>query len=255
MFCILNINKRDNTFFERLFGRWIEDTYSLKTIPVFKGAPYYVLNVTVGKRGIDWDRIVGVAGKCAKRLLITDSVELPQRGDVGVFKSRMLYGKMMKNTFLHILDSNISRKNLKSICLIDKKGGCTDFALNLAEYALKLTIVTDEKEKYDDACAEIMEFHGLCPSVQSSSCDAEIKIDAERDIMTVKTENEFINISGGGDFSVSDIYAGLLPKDIDKYDFYSALYEFCGIFEMSEILFDTVDVNGEKKHTDTVQFA
>ncbi|MCH5191439.1 MAG: hypothetical protein J1F23_04675 [Oscillospiraceae bacterium] len=255
MFCILNINKRDNTLFERLFGRWIGDTYSLETVPVFKGAPYYILNVTVGKRGVDWDRIVGTAGKCAKRLLITNSVEFPERSDVGMFKSRVLYGKMMKNTFLRILDNNISHKNLKSICLIDKKGAYADFALSLAEYALKLTVITDEKEIYKNTCTEIMERYGLCPSVQSSPCYAEIKIDADRDIMTVKTEKRFINISNGEDFSVPDIYAELLPEELNKYDFYSALYELCGVFRISETSFDTVDANGEKKRADTVQFA
>lgn len=255
MFCILNINKRDNTFFERLFGRWIKDIYSLKTVPVFKGAPYYVLNVTVGKRGVDWDRIVEVVGKCAKRLLIMNEAKLPERDDVGVFKSRILYKKMMKNTFLHILDNNISSKNLKTVCLIDKNGKYAELMSDLAKYALKLTAVTDKKEKYEDVCDEVMEQRGLCPSIQSSPSDAEVKIDADRDIMTVTTQDGFLNISAGKDFSVPDIYAELLPEGFDKYDFYSALYELCGVFAISEAAFDTVDVNGGKKSVDTVQFA
>ena len=63
MFCVLIIQHREKSFFEFLFGRFKRDTYDLKTVPVFKGAPFYVLTVTVGEKGADWDYIVQSVGK------------------------------------------------------------------------------------------------------------------------------------------------------------------------------------------------
>ena len=62
-----------------------------------------------------------------------------------------------------------------------------------------------------------------------------------------ENDNININISSGVDFSVPAIYENLLPEGICKYDFYSALYELCGVFSLGESVFDTIMVNNEKK--------
>ena len=49
-------------------------SYELKTIPVFKGAPFYKLEVTIGKKGVDWQQVTYFVGKCANRLLLDESI-------------------------------------------------------------------------------------------------------------------------------------------------------------------------------------
>ena len=66
---------------------------------------------------------------------------------------------------------------------------------------------------------------------------------------------ENINISAGVDFSVPEIYEKLLPVGINKYDFYSALYELCGVFSLGESVFDTIMVNNEKKLVQDIHFS
>ena len=243
MFCVLNIEKRPDTLREKLFGQFIKDEYNAKMIPVFKGAPFYVFNVTVGKRGVDWDKIIYIAGKCAHRLVLTNNFELPQRNDVTEFKSNLLYRKMMKNTFAHILKSfNVK----KTIAIIDTVGKSADFLYKIAPYATTLTVITDSKADYEFVCDDIQEKTGLCIVVQSSYADADVKIDVNRSIMTVNGQKNCMNISDGCNFAVPEIYQKLLPEKADKYIFYAALYELCGVFSLGECVFETITVNNEK---------
>jgi hypothetical protein len=69
------------------------------------------------------------------------------------------------------------------------------------------------------------------------------------------TQNEFLNISNGENILVNDVYKKLLPEGINEQDFYSALYELCGVFSLGECIFETVCVNNEKKLIKDIQFA
>lgn len=245
MFCLLKISERRYNLKEKIFGKLIRDTYELKTIPVFKGAPFYKLEVTIGKRGIDWQQVTYFVGKCANRLLLDESVNIEDIADVGRYKNKALYDKMMKNTFTEIIKQQ--NKTFDSLCIIDKKGTSTKFLLNLVPYFERIIITTDQKGKYEKICDYILENTGLSVLLQSEIQDATVKIHAERNIMTINTKNGLYNISDGEDFKVPEIYENLYDNSVDKLLFYSALYEFCGVFELAELCFETIVINGEKK--------
>lgn len=245
MFCLLKISERRDNLKEKIFGKFIRDTYELKTIPVFKGAPFYKLEVTMGKRGIDWQQVTYFIGKCANRLLLDETINIDGVKDIGRYKNKILYEKMMKNTFIEILKQQ--NKIYDSLCVIDKRGVAIDFFLNLVPYFEKITITTDQKGKYEKICDYILENTGLCVLLQSEIQDATVKIDAERNIMTINTKNGLYNISDGENFRVPEIYENLYDNSVDKLLFYSALYEFCGVFELAELSFETILINGEKK--------
>ena len=119
MFCVLNIEKRPNTLREKIFGGFIKDEYNAKLVPVFKAAPFYTFNVKVGKNGVDWDKIIYIAGKCSRRLIITENTPFPDRPDMSLFTSDLFYREMMCNTFVEIMKKF---KSLKTITVIDLEG-------------------------------------------------------------------------------------------------------------------------------------
>ncbi len=245
MFCLLKINERRNNLKEKIFGIFIKDTYELKTIPVFKGAPFYKLEITVGKRGVDWQQVTYFIGKCANRLLLDESINIDDVKDIGRYKNKVLYEKMIKNTFARILKQQ--NKTFDSLCIIDKRGLSSDFVLDLVPCFEKITVTTDAKQKYEKICDYVLENTGLCVLLQSEMENSTVKIDTERNIMTINKENNIYNISDGEDFKVPEIYENLYDNSIDKLLFYSALYEFCGVFELAESSFETIVINGEKK--------
>lgn len=243
MFCVLNVEKRPNTLREKLFGNFIKDEYNAKLVPVFKAAPFYTFNVKVGKRGVDWEKIIYTAGKCSRRLVLTNNTPLPKRNDMSQFKSDMLYREIMGNTFAEILKKINTQK---SIAVIDTDGKYEKFLYKVAPYASSLTVVTSSKGKYNRVCDNIQQNIGLCTVLQSAPSEAQVKIDINRSVMTVTGEKSCVNITDGCDFTVPEIYEKLLPANTDKYTFYAALYELCGVFSLGECIFETITVNNEK---------
>lgn len=251
MFCVLLVKEREDTLLERLFGKLRRDDYSLKTVAVFRGAPFYVLTASVGKKGPDWGIIEETAGKCASRL-VCEKGAAPQ-GRIGLFKSTALLRKITENTFLKLLGQSGFEKHKKSICIT---AGNQDsaFVRKAAPFASRLTVAVGDKEKYAAVCEEILCDTGLSVSLLFEPVNAEITIDLISLVMKIRTENAFYTVSPGGDFTVPEIYEKLLPENVDKYDFFSALYELCGVFSLEECIFTEVEVNNEKKSADTVCF-
>ncbi|MBQ4572423.1 MAG: hypothetical protein IJA80_04015 [Clostridia bacterium] len=255
MFCVLKINRRNQTLFEKLFGTFIKDEYNLSAIPVFKGAPFYLLDAYVGKKGIDWEKVLLCVGKCASRLVVNCEIEIPDNMNIGIYKSEKLYDKIMKNTFLDIVRNNTDKKNLLNISILDKEGKYTEFTETISSFSSSITIATDNKEKYSSVCEKIQKNTGMCPVLTSDFADKHVKINVDTNIMTIRAKDELINISSGENFSVPSIYKSLLPDGIPRYDFYSALYELCGVFSLGECVFDDLMVNNEKKRREDIHFS
>lgn len=104
MFCLLTVEFRKDCIFEKLFGRMIKDNYELVTVPVLKGAPFFHLTATVGKRGVDFKRVIFETGRCAEKLLIDGDVALPKMKGIGEFNSDLLYKKLLDNSVKFLLD-------------------------------------------------------------------------------------------------------------------------------------------------------
>ena len=253
MFCVLSVRERNRTIFERIFGKLLTDDYSVKTIPVYKGAPFFSLDITTSKKEINWEDVIFAVGKCASRLVLNGDVRLPENLNINIFRSKALYNKMLNNTFLQILENNNDR--MYQISLMDENAENTDFSRRLSEYASSLCICTKDKEKYIPVCDEITEVTGMCPVLKSHFADSEIKINTDKGTMTIFNNNENINISSGVDFTVPSAYENLLPGGVDKYDFYSALYELCGVFSLGEGIFNIITVNNEKKSVQDILFS
>ncbi|MBO5944696.1 MAG: hypothetical protein J6Q50_05320 [Clostridia bacterium] len=254
MFCVLNVEKKNRNFFEKIFKFLARDEYSIATVPVFKGAPFYMLNASVYD-AVDWERVIEHSGKCCKRLVVNGNIIIPENQGVGVFNSPILYNKVFMNTLLHIIKNNVTIKTPQNITVYDKKGVYADFLTMIVPYASQITVVTDNKDKYTKVCDKILENTGLCVSLLSDFNDGTIKINIDKNVMSICTKNQFINVTCGENMIVNNIYKKLLPKGVDEYTFYSALYELCGVFSLGECIFETVTVNNEKKHIDTVTFS
>ncbi|MBR5203104.1 MAG: hypothetical protein IKW45_07550 [Clostridia bacterium] len=252
MFCVLNIEKKKLNLIEKIFRFLSNDDYIVKTVPVFKGAPFYILNVNVSE-SVDWDKIIENTGKCSKKLILNNCYEIPENKNIGTFKSNVLYSKVFQNTVLQILSNN--KRKLHHIAVCDKNADFIDFTKQLSKYSSKLTVVTENKEKYMNICDEILENTGLCISLLTEFDNAKLKIDASKNIMSINNETDFFNISNGENIVVDEIYKKLLVEGVNEYDFYSALYELCGVFSLGDSVFENVIVNNEKKLVKDIQFA
>lgn len=255
MFTVLNITKRNKNIFEKLFGCFMKDEYNVRTVGVYKGAPFYELNVFIGKKRVDAQRILDCVGKCSRRLVTNDFDLLPQNDDFGLFKSNKLYCKMIQNTFVQILNNNGLKNHPVSVCVVDRKAINTDFIKRLCDFSSTLVIVTEKAEKFNSVCEEITEDTGLCPIIKNNIPDENIIINLDDNTMSIHNEKGRSIIKNGEDFTVPEIYNYLKPKEINKYDFYSALYELCGVFSLADCVFESISMDNEKKSVADVHFS
>lgn len=251
MFCVLEIINDNKTCIEKFIGKIKKTKYYIRTVPVFKGAPFYVLTVETGRNGVDFNYVGECIGKCAKEILLPENVTLPEKCILSEFESDLLYGIMCRNTFLQIIKE---QKDNFDICIVDRCGEYGDFTELISIYAKKLTVVTNRKEKYEAVCERIINETGLCPLVKSEPDNAKVKIDCDRNIMSVKTGNDFMNIGKGEEFTADNVYEKLLPEFVPKIKFFSALYELCGVFSLGNSTFVTIHVNEEKKNIKDIHF-
>lgn len=252
MFCVVDICERKSTFKEKLFWRFIKDEYVLQTIPVYKGAPFYKLNITVGRKGIDWEYVSYCTGKCGGRLLLESEINLPKSFGLGRYSNNVLYNKMMQNTFLYIIKQQ--KQIYEDLCFFDKEAKGEPYLLKLVPYFKRICVVTENKEEYLKVCDRILEETGLSVELHSETNNRRNIIDFDRCEMQINTENKAYTINKGENFSVPEIYGRLYDTRVEKTVFYSALYEFCGIFELAELIFSSIQVNGEKKDANEVIF-
>ncbi len=253
MFYVLQINNRKNTVINKLFGIFRKDKYTVQTVPVYKGAPFMIMTVTAGKHCVDWNELSQILGKCARRLVVSNGIELPENSNMGCFKSDILRNKILQNTFLNIMENNV-KKSFVTISVLDTKGECTDFVKKISKYAETLTVTTKSQKNYLKLFDNIMDENGMCPVISKDFDDAKIKINCDKNVMTIDNEGNYVNIINGVDFKVPEIYEKLQPDYVNKYDFYSALYELCGVFSLSDCIFNTVLVNNEKKSVTDIHF-
>ncbi|MBQ2284458.1 MAG: hypothetical protein II244_02185, partial [Clostridia bacterium] len=45
---------------------------------------------------IDWDKVIENTGKCSKRLILNNNIEIPENKGIGVYKSNLLYNRIFK---------------------------------------------------------------------------------------------------------------------------------------------------------------
>lgn len=127
MFCVLTVNIRENNISEKLFGNLKKDSYTLLTVPVLHGAPFYHLTVNTGKKGIDFERVVFEVGRCAQRLLLSDEIKLPEIRGIGRFNSDLLYNKLIDNTADFLL------KQIGNEAKFDRTNGIITYRENVIE--------------------------------------------------------------------------------------------------------------------------
>lgn len=127
MFCVLSVKQRENSIGERIFGGLIKDDYSLLTVPVPHGAPFFHLTATVGKKGVDFERVIYETGRCAQRLLVSNSVALPNICGIGEYNSDLLYDRLRLNT------ADFLMEKLGEKAVFDRKNGIIIYGKNIIE--------------------------------------------------------------------------------------------------------------------------
>lgn len=234
MFSVLNIVQPNKS----LFGKR-KCTVEMLLSPVRGAAPYKIINVTPGKKGIDWRLVAQAAGASGKYMLVPEGVEIPHGVGIERFVPKVLPGVILLNTVAAMASEKLNR----SILIVDRCGRLADYVERVVPSASKITVVTDEPEKYIEPSVRIMEKYGASIRVCSETgdderFDAAISDDAVNGaklcLYTTDVAEKICNSKMLQD------YAHLCNDKTDLFLFVSALFECSGLKQPGELTLDDI---------------
>lgn len=204
--------------------------------PVKGAAPYKVINVTPGKKGIDWKTVCLAAGCSSSSMLLPDSVEVPLYVPVMRFEPQVLPLLIALNTVIAQAGKENAHKRSMLVC--DSKAVLSDYLSRAVPYASKITVVTDRPELYLRCATDIMDEFGAVIKI-SSQVDPSVEFDI------AVSDGEKINSrlcitvddikSKVDELILPDEYVRMCPPQINLFDFICALFECNGVTKLTDV--------------------
>ena len=230
MFSVLCISDQPKSRFRRKCA--VEALLS----PVKGAAPYKVINVTPGKKGIDWRTVCLAAGCSSRSMLLPETIEVPLCVPIARLEPQVLPLLIALNTAVSLCDDKDKHK--RSMVVRDSKAVLADYLPRAVPYASKITVVTECPEKYVECAAQIMEDFGAVIKICS-----QIDTAVEYDIAV--SDKEKINASicltaedvkkNSDKINFPDEYVRMCPQQIDVFDFMCALFECSGVKKLTDV--------------------
>ncbi len=230
MFSVLCINSQQRRRFSRKCA--VEALLS----PVKGAAPYKVINVTPGKKGIDWKTVCLAAGCSCRSMLLPESVEVPLSVPIVRFEPQVMPLLIALNTAISLSDKKDAHKCSLLVC--DSRAVLADYLPRAVPYASKITVVTECPEMYLKCAAEIMEDFGavikICSQADSSAVYDIAVSDGEKINAAVCVTADDIK-SDADKINFPDEYVRMCPPQIDIFSFICALFECSGVTKLTDV--------------------
>lgn len=204
--------------------------------PVKGAAPYKVINVTPGKKGIDWKTVCLAAGCSSSSMLLPESVEVPLYVPVMRFEPQVLPLLIALNTAISQTDKESAHKCSMLVC--DSKAVLSDYLSRAVPYAAKITVVTDFPELYLKCVSEIMDNFG---AVIKICCQADPAVRYDIAVSDGEKANAELCItvddikSKADELLLPDEYVRMCPPEIKLFDFVCALFECSGVTNLTDV--------------------
>lgn len=210
------------------------------------GAPFRIITVTQGTKGIDWRKVAIAAGCGSRNLLLPKGIVLPESPHLNTFKADTLPLLIMLNTAAQRLKNDEATK--RSLLIEDINGVLPDYIDRVAMCASKIKIITDNPQAYYSAGVRLMERFGASPIICNQTGKNE-RFDAA--VSKEPLENANLNfsvsaITADGTPEIPEQYSRLCPEEIDRFDFLCALFECSGVRAIGEITLNDL-LSGEKQ--------
>ena len=202
--------------------------------PVRAAAPYLLINVTPGKKGIDWRMVAEAAGGSRRCMLIPEAVTLPLNAGIETFEPKVMPLLTALNSAANFCKSTVKH----NVLVVDRKAVLAEYIDRIVPHVRAITVVTDLPESYYESAVRIMESFGasikICSDVKDGNkFDIAVASEEVSGAEVVFTAESFLRGDCRADISADCIK--LCPDGIDPFLFACALFECCGLKSLSEL--------------------
>lgn len=229
MFSVLNTVEAKQKFFRKKKCR-VEALLS----PVKSAAPFKVINAECGRKGIDWHTVAAAAGCSARSMLVPEGLTVPPYSSIKLFEPEVLPLLIMLNTAVIHLKRGEAAKN--KLVIIDRNAVLPDYIERVVMHAARITVVTDQPEKYYPCMADLMEKCGAGIRVCNQP-DSKIKFDVAITFDEAVNARICLDASklSADDIAIPEECIRMCPDKIDRFSFVCALFECSGLLKLGEL--------------------
>ncbi len=251
MFCILEIipaEPQRHSFFRR---KAREPEIFLEKIEGNNFSSYYIIRAQEGSDGIPWNEIENIAGRCKKRMLIGDSIILPENTQLERFIPGKFPMVLLFNTAEEIL-KRLNRQPKDIICsIIDKNAKALEFCEKLLPYAATIKVLTSKANTYLKLSEEIFRQYGASIIVTEDernikdssftvSLSEEVALFPEKSFTLAFGRNSSSKVLALGKIELPGEFYIRKLEGISKFDFLAAMYELSNAAGLADIFCKTV---------------
>lgn len=239
MFAILQISKADSIFRKLRI--------SSQRIILPNGETFFVVNAENIKGTASLKKLESCLGILKKDIVLCGDTPLPGGSKISVFTPDILPRLLLINSALDILKN----RRYKCLILYDEKGIYPHLLKLLTNSFDRIRVITPVPNIYSPVALELMASCGFSLEVSATAdFDGDVIISDRLCVPLYYSGTVFTNekkylmnarVFSGSGIILPDFYENLRPKSINPLVFASALYEKCGVGELSKLKYKSFD--------------
>lgn len=212
------------------------------TLP--SGEAFFIVYVSCRKNNIPWKKLERCLGVLRKDILLPDDIKIADKVNVTAFEPGILPGIILMNT---AADYMLKNKPFMcgSLTVIDEKGTYQSYIEKLIKCFSSIKVITPKASEYEDVARRLLEDYGFSLLVSDEdSFESDVIISENCNVPSyysgkvMSIKKKYImnaEVFTGSGIELPEEYEKLCPDNIDRLLFASALYEKCGVKEMSSL--------------------
>lgn len=242
MFAVLEFTEPE----KKILNIFYKNKFTSQRITLPSGEAFFRVNVFCRKNRIPWKKLERCLGILKQDVLLPDDIKIPDGIDITAFKPDILPRLLLMNSATdHIQRNNSSPYG--SLTVFDEKAIYQNCIERLIDCFSTVRVVTPEITEYETVCRKLLQNYGFSLVVTSEiNCDSDVVISHSCSVplyfggKIYTCEKKYLmnaEVFTGRDIIMPPEYELLLPQNINKLLFASALYEKCNVTEMGSLLY------------------
>ena len=249
MFAVLRVKENEKGFINRLKFKLKPPAPKLERVPVKSAAPYYYLELFENQCGEKFEEVAEMLGRCAGFIITCDGFMLPSDSLCDYYRPSRLPQTMLLNSAVEYAAEKSRNNSWQSIGIIDPKANFANCIEKLIVNVPSVKVVTDCPQQYENTAQALYDNWGFSLVVSQnisavSDCDMiispetnEQRIYNRRIVINNKDSLKHMELRGEG-FTLPKEYERIMPQGVEPLTFASALYELCGVSELSAMSYN-----------------
>ncbi|MCM1364558.1 MAG: hypothetical protein NC122_09980 [Faecalibacterium sp.] len=239
-------------------GRFYDLTHppevTSEKISVQGAFPFYKITARIYRGIIPWNTVEAVSGKLKSRAILPFGVKADEKCGISAFAPKVLPKRVLFNSAVKTLEKMALDPTQIFVSVVDENAYLVDIIEKLVPIACRIQVITNCVSDYERLADRLLEEYGLSLIVSGRvdsrilastviiSASATVVPLVYRGLLFTNERRKLMNatVLTGDNITLPGKFASVVPDDIDRLTFASALYELCSADELGSLHFENM---------------